>query len=458
MDPASQLFRPRKRKSKPDKFSGVAEWGDSHSWAALISMALFLVLVFIAPLLTYRATPGDDGDSSIRQIGYAAALLCAGYGMYGTVRKPLDYLVPIPILITLGWCWLSVLWAVDSDTSLRRVILTTLVVFTTFWSTRALGYDKVLAVVRAALTLLLIANYIAVYANPELGTHLENPLRTFWGPWWRGIMAHKNFAGAASALTILFFLFDAKKVPATYKYPVIFFSGIFLYASQSKTSAGMVGIAILSGVVFKWFSGRLRNILIFLIVMFTGIFYVVEQIFADVIRDEYLGPTAFTGRGQIWSTMLRYSADHPLLGAGFESFWNIGPASPVYHYGTGFTTVVTVGHNGYLDLLVTIGYPGLILAVYSLMIWPMMRLLVVPELLVERAGLICALLIFCIGHNFTESSLYERDAFVGVTLLFVTAVIKFFPANAKKKSRTSEDSRDVMRTMRRRRRRSEQQR
>lgn len=448
MDPATQLFRPRKRKSR--KIETVLELTDRYDWAAVIGMALFLIMVFLGPLLTYRTTLDGGADNSIRQIGYIIASGLSFYAVRGNSQNWMAFAIPLPIVLTMVWCWLSITWAVDFDNSLRRVFLTTIVICTVFWSVKATGYDRTLMIIRGALAILLVVNFVTVFVNPELGIHDDGPAQPIFGQMWRGVMAHKNFAGAACAITIILFLFDSDKMPAYYKWGVLAGSAVFLYATQSKTSAGMIFAALLAGWVFQKSAGRMRSILIFLILTGVGTVYVVGQIYADVIKDEYLGPAAFTGRGLIWKALLDYSADHPILGAGFESFWNIGAVSPIFQYGTGFTTTVTVGHNGYLDLLVTIGYPGVILAVVSLMLWPMVQLLITPQLVAKRAGLTCALLTFCIGHNFTESSLYERDALVGVALLLVAALVQYLPVSALRISRTKQDSQDLMRTMRKR--------
>ena len=452
MDPATQLFRPRKRKAS--RLQAGSELADRYDWAAVLGLVLFLGLVYLGPLLTYRTTLDNGADSSIRQTGYLIALGLSVYAVRGNGGKWRDFILPGPVIATLLWCWASVFWAVDFDISLRRMFLTTLVVCTVFWSVKATGYDRTLAVVRGTLTVLLVANFVTVLVDPELGLHDDSPAMSLLGPMWRGLMAHKNFAGAACAVTIILFLLDNEKMPKYYRWSVLLGSAVFLYATQSKTSAGMIFVAVLAGWVFQKFSGRLRSILIVLILTLTGTFYIVGQIYAEVIKDDLLGPAAFTGRGLIWRAMLNYSADHPMLGAGFESFWNIGPSSPIYQYGTGFATMVTVGHNGYLDLLITVGYPGLILCVFSLMIWPLVQLLITPQLVARRAGLVCALLTFCIGHNFTESSLYERDALVGVVLLLVATLVQFLPVNVSRESRSRQDSQDVMRVMRRRRRSS----
>ncbi|PJN92824.1 hypothetical protein CNY89_26205, partial [Amaricoccus sp. HAR-UPW-R2A-40] len=52
----------------------------------------------------------------------------------------------------------------------------------------------------------------------------------------------------------------------------------------------------------------------------------------DIISATLDRQDAFTGRTQIWSTILAYLRDHWPAGAGYGSFWNVGPDSPVFAY------------------------------------------------------------------------------------------------------------------------------
>jgi O-antigen ligase len=425
-----------------------------HDWAGLVAGMLFFVLVLLGPIMTFHDADQGDSYSGLRQGGYLVALTLAGYCLWARQGGWRLFILPLPLVAVLLWCWISVGWAIDSDASVRRVFLTTTVVFTAFWLVRGLGYERLIALVRIVLALLLVVNFVSMFAIPTTAIQIETG-RIGAGTFWRGVMAHKNFAGAFCALTILIYLFDAATVNWRMRILVILGSAFFLSMSVSKTSMAMAMAATVAGGIFQRFDGRKRVFLVIGTLTVTVIGYLFLSSVPDLLLRYAINPQSFTGRGQIWMGLLRYSADHPLLGAGFGSFWNIGEESPIYQYGTGFAKVVTVGHMGYLDLLVTIGYPGMILAVITLFIWPMVRLFAVSDRMVERASLVCALMVFGIGHNFTESSLLERDAIVGVFILLAIAILYTLPTRLSSGSRKRREAgSDVMRTMRKRRRKS----
>ena len=88
-------------------------------------------------------------------------------------------------------------------------------------------------------------------------------------------------------------------------------------------------------------------------------------------------PAEFTGRAEIWAAELRYIGDHPLLGAGFGTFTDTKAQSPLHNYVSGsWVDAVSHGHNGYLQVLVTIGGIGFVLAMLALVAAPARRLLV----------------------------------------------------------------------------------
>ncbi len=88
---------------------------------------------------------------------------------------------------------------------------------------------------------------------------------------------------------------------------------------------------------------------------------------ADAIAKLLEDPDEFTGRAEIWAAELRYIADHPLLGAGFGTFTDTGGQSPLHNYvGASWVEAVSHGHNGYLQVLVTIGGVGFVLAMLAL--------------------------------------------------------------------------------------------
>lgn len=451
--PASQSLLSQLRDSGPAPSTAVVakSWNDRALALALFAL---LTLVLLAPLMTYNELPLTGEGSTQRQIGYLAILGLAIYGARPATARWKLVAMPVPVLLALGWCWLSLAWAIEPDIGVRRLLLTSVIVWTIFLIVQQAGYRTSLDIVRAVLVLALLANYAVVFLDPVTGIHMmkDSAMPTAIIGNWRGFLVHKNFAGAACAITILLFLFDAKKLHTGLRVAVLLLAGYFLFRSQSKTSAGMTVLASLAALTFHFYTKRFRAYAVPAIAVLASLGWMIFSAYEDMLRFNYLAPSAFTGRGYIWSMLVKYAGDHLVTGAGFGSFWNIGAYSPVYQYGSGMLTQITVGHNGYLDLLVTIGLPGLILTVFALVVRPLWQLLTNDALPAERGALITALLIFCIGHNVTESSLFARDAMVGFFLMLAVAFAQNAAVTKARTAKKQSAGDDLMRSLRHKRR------
>ena len=124
-------------------------------------------------------------------------------------------------------------------------------------------------------------------------------------------------------------------------------------------------------------------------------------------------PDEFTGRAAIWAAELRYIADHPLLGAGFGTFTDSGSQSPLHNYvGASWVDAVSHGHNGYLQVLVTIGAVGFV-ADHAGGGDRAARCVSGPLDRPDGDGfkpMLLALFVFAVLHNFMESDFLESDA------------------------------------------------
>lgn len=332
--------------------------------------------------------------------------------------------LPVSIILLLVYCLISVSWAIAPAVSLRRFIFTAMVIWILFRAVAELGYARTLQLVRWTLIVVLVANYASLLV-PGVGLQPDSPGGdpSVVGN-WRGLLPHKNLAGAVCAFTILFFLFDRRSVPPYLSVALVAASAIFLYFSQSKTSQGILFVAILTGLVIRPYSTHYRALLGPLLFMTAGLLLLLVPLYIEDASALLNDPEALTGRSQIWPILLTYASEHPLTGAGFGSFWQIGQEGPIWDFTSGWIAQYAGhGHNGYLDMLVTIGAPGLAIVIVALFLWPAMRLLLSHAISKDCRALLLSLLFFCAGHNLTETSLMDRISVVQVFLMLTIALI-----------------------------------
>lgn len=330
--------------------------------------------------------------------------------------------LPLTALLAFGWCWLSITWSLAPSISLRRVIQISLVGLVIFLAVRELGYRRSLYLLRWCFAIGLFLSFLALVVDPHQGIQ-EARSKVESDGTWRGVFIDKNVCGAFCAATISLFLFDARNVKLATRIVVILAATVFLMNSGSKTAMGVQLIGIVVGFVFSQYRYEYRALMIpaglCAIVAITLGWHTLLAPFEHALYD----PHAFTGRGPIWATLVLYIRDNWLLGTGFSAFWAI-PNSPVFEYANvpWVRETVRIGHNGYLDLLATIGLPGLLLVLLAFIVMPFVQVMMHARSAPARISLVISIVVFIIGQNFTESSLLHEKSFVTVILLIMTAL------------------------------------
>ncbi|MFW2831117.1 O-antigen ligase family protein [Sphingomonas sp. ID0503] len=384
-----------------------------------------LILTILGPYMTMKPEPFTGEGSPLRQFLYLVCVLAAiaSTRFWAEPRRLLA--VPLTLVLALGWCWLSVTWAADPSIAVRRLVLTTLLIIAIFTAIRQAGYTATLSAARWVLITTLVANYLTVALFPSVGIHQYSELLEpgLIGN-WRGVLPQKNFAGAICSFTLLILIIDPGRIRGATRWLLVFATLFFLLKTMSKTSMGIGLLGLLVAAVYRSYNPAYRALLIPVFAVVAAGAALLTIVYFDDIIAPLSDPGALTGRGMIWPPLLVFASDHPITGAGYGSFWNIGAvASPINQYAKGWVTHITSGHNGYLDVLVQVGIPGLALTVFALIVVPIVRLLASTAPERQRGALLLAMITFCAGHNMTESTLMDRDAIVQVFLLTAIALI-----------------------------------
>jgi O-antigen ligase len=136
-------------------------------------------------------------------------------------------------------------------------------------------------------------------------------------------------------------------------------------------------------------------------------------------------PQEFTGRTAIWQAEIAFIRDHPWLGSGFGSFADTGALSPLHNYvGASWVDAVSHGHNGYLQLIVTIGFVGFAIAMIAIILTPAGAFWRIDDMDRLLKALLFSLFIFFVFHNLTESDFLESDGASWVVFLMMMAALR----------------------------------
>jgi exopolysaccharide production protein ExoQ len=113
--------------------------------------------------------------------------------------------------------------------------------------------------------------------------------------------------------------------------------------------------------------------------------------------------TDLTGRTDIWSAVL-LSVANPLIGSGFESFWNSSVGTVLRHLPPGYAymTSLNSSHNGYIEVYANLGWVGLCL-VGLILVAGYLRACRAFQREPELSSLLLAYIAVSVIYNITES-------------------------------------------------------
>ncbi len=314
------------------------------------------------------------------------------------------------ILLVFAWALLSILWSDVKDIAVHRIFGTLLVAVLTLLAA-SLPPRRIVGILLMLTGTIMTINYLGVIFAPGRALDHEGM--------WKGMHMHKNIAGYFGAISALLWLFMGHVRKNRWLLIGGVAWGLFLWFTHSRTSL-MIFLAMLPlGMLFSrgLKSGFDRRIFL-LLLWFGGLVIPLFICVAFTLGTDYFGDKIFsfidltlTGRTEIWQFVWKSIVQSPFLGTGYGSFWAIGDRSPALLHASEFVAQYTEAHNGYLDILVSLGAIGLILTV-SALVQPYHALFtyrISQTDTATREVMLCALLLLTFGifHNMFESTLLQ---------------------------------------------------
>lgn len=404
---------------------------DTRRWLDEIVFLGFLALAFIG--LTPFSPPPPEGISLppqtgagdlLRQLCYIVVFSAVVFSAWRQRGMQAFSPLPVILLVLLAWCVASALWSAEPSVTIRRSGLAIVLVVSAMLSVESVGTERSLVIWRWLLLAVLIINIVSIKFI-STAVHLPGEADPSLVGDWRGLYGHKNIAGSVGAVTALIFLFSPSRWrwQKLLDFAVVAAAVFFTVMTRSKSSMGLLVVALLAGGVYRlaWRREIDRTIAVIagVLLLLAGVtFFIADH---NAIVRLFSNPQEFTGRTEIWRAEVEYIRDHPLFGAGFGTFSDTGGVSPLAHYIGGWVTEASHGHNGYLQILVTVGGIGFVLAMAALVILPAIDFW-------RRGGtevkaLLFALFVFLILHNLMETDFLEGDGVTWVANLLLIAML-----------------------------------
>lgn len=346
------------------------------------SLLLLSILAFywisITPFVDLTGNAAVDpsaGSSNFLNQLIALALFGSALLFLFARGRGISVLGPIWLLgLILAWCVLTSLVADHPDLAIKRTILIVIIAVNAAVSLLLPRSEEEYARLLGWGVLVVLALcYYGVYFLPTLSIHQASELREPMNAGlWRGIFPHKNSAAAAMVLCVFIGLFIASVRSRIVGFAIVALAAFFLSNTGGKTSILVLPAILVLAWVIEHFPWSRVPIVVGGLIAFNvvAVGSALSEPLHNLVESLGVDPT-FTDRTDIWRFAFTAIAERPLTGYGLQSFWQTDGL--VYGGNTIETWAAGAynGHNGYIDALITMGIPGLILTVLWAVIMPL---------------------------------------------------------------------------------------
>ena len=347
---------PRQATVQTPALEGLALWIFRAEAGATVLCLLLLSNALIGPL--FNPTQSDDAGGILRLLWlpvYGSAVLLSAFRAEKFLRI-LPGLFIVGALVLL--CFVSKFWSIDPSTTLRRTIaLAFTSLFGLYFGARYRG-PHMTQLLGLTFVILGVGAAIACVLTPGFGVHQDVNAGM-----WKGLWYEKNQMAAMMTIGFIACAASAYQVPERRRLWIGFALLMFFLVLMTQSKTSLLACLLAAGTFPVFLALRRGGIMSILFVWLAASIALLGSalyMMAPEVIFKLLGkdPT-LTGRTEIWASLGRLSDKRPWLGYGYKAFWTPDsvPASVVRaetHWD------VPSAHNGWLDLLIQLGWVGVI--------------------------------------------------------------------------------------------------
>ena len=326
--------------------------------AACIVIIAMLTGALIGPVFA----PLQEETPVLRLVWLPAYAAIFGMAAWRIDRMWRAWPAVLAILSVVGLAFASKYWSIDYEVTSRRIIALAISgVFALYLGAVFRGPHLPRLLMHTAL-LMAVGSLVMVFAFPSIGVHQFDNAGL-----WRGLWYEKNQMGAvmvigATASAACLASPDPRRLlPAI----ALGLSCLLVLATQSKTSllCLIVGLGLVGGFWSLRRGGAAFSVAaIWVAVVLTGLAIWTWDTHSVAVLEALGKDPSLTGRTEIWDSLMRKVADRPWTGYGYGAFWGrIGESGPADWVRKETGWIVPSAHNGWIDLLVQLGWPGAVL-------------------------------------------------------------------------------------------------
>ena len=405
-------------------------------WRDIVFVAAFaLVWITLQPFADLGAEDALDLGAGRDTATYFAFASCAAVCLYLaalTDRRGLRRLANPAYVALAVWIGLSSVTSQDVATSLRRAALCGCVVIVA--ATLPLlprGRLHLAALLGVAAGALLALSYFGVIFMPQYAVHQASDLgEPALAGDWRGVFGHKNLASAVFVFVAFVGIYVARARHAVAGALIAGLSLLFVIFANGKT-ANVLWLPTLAVSLFAARYGAARGWRIAAMTPFValnalGVGSVILAPVGSLVASLPVDAT-FTGRTDIWRYALGKLAAHPFLGYGFDAFWNTKSVRYGADYSAAWVAGAAHAHNGFVDVAMSMGVPGVALALWAFVAQPLADIAKAARNGADPAllTLLTQIWLFGLYVSSLELFLFDRSDPIWFTFLFAVFGLRY---------------------------------
>lgn len=363
---------------------------------------------------------GEIPESTFLRFLWLPFYALIAIGLFFAMDQAWRAAVRAPWLILLALVAIaSTLWSIDPELSLRRGIALLATTMMGIYLAARFDWLTALRLLGVVWFGLMAASFIAGLVAPGFARMDQIHVGAWMGGW-----SEKNALGGHAARAAFLFAFlgwrDAR-------YRRWWIGGMFVALTLvvlSRSATALLGAALgLTVLAAAWWMLKGRRWSLALVwsgATIGGLGLIVFLTLPDVVFGLLGKDVTLTGRTDIWAALGDAIEKKPLLGYGYLAFWRLD-SEPRYWLERAVDWNAPSGHNGWLDLAVSLGLVGVAIYTIDLVVtlWRAGRLSLASPAGVFGLGFLAQFLLFAMSESIIiaqNSILWATYAFVGAKL------------------------------------------
>ncbi|MFJ1309620.1 Wzy-type polysaccharide biosynthesis protein UppW [Agrobacterium sp. P15N1-A] len=328
---------------------------------------------YISLSSTYQGSAMAEGSNLLNQL--TAIILLFSFMVFMVKERSFSIVfTPRLLMATIfGWHAFTSLVGEAPMFSLRRLVMCAIICVLAGCFLQLPRTERHFTTLLASCAMIILfLCYFGVIVLPSRSIHqASDALEPLLAGNWRGVFQHKNEAASVMAVLIIVAIYLCRRWSFIGGLLVLLLSLFFLIKSGGKTVLGLVPIIIATGWFIVGWPGWRYMVVTLLLLVFTVVVVgtTIDPVFSQMLTRMGLD-ASFTGRTDIWVVAIDYIRKSPILGYGYQAFWR-SDALMSSMDSNSWATTAPAAHNGYFDLLLAGGIPGLVLVMMWIYLLPL---------------------------------------------------------------------------------------